>query len=384
MIDILFIIESDNVVHSNILIQPKEVTSITEFIGLNSPKAVILNYNDWGYLKWIVDQKSFNYLKENLTERIPDILTRQLFYRSMLELTRDAKISCPEYLDMIIKLIKHETNEDIISNTIKTISSLIAYYLPLRVYPYYSSKMFDLICELLAKNVLNKEIVLNLIEALLCFAYSAEHAEFLKDWLIHGPFVILDGSKIEIPTTLLSQDNRFNIVAFIHKIKTISIEEKAKLLEAEVERDKNSDRSIRARLCCKSSLPDATVKKEIWDKLINHPTSESLYNMKSLMAHFAPINQIDLVEEYLRRRFFEDVLKLGNQDFFYLTPFFMYCSPILLVENEIIEKLESLVEEAKEYETVHKKLLEMVDDMKRFRKAQALAEIYLTLLNKWA
>jgi aminopeptidase N len=383
MIDILFVYENENKVFKKILVNPEEITSVSEMIGEVAPKAVVLNYNDWAYLKWIVDQKSFNYLKDNLLERIPDILTRQLFYRSILELTRDAKISGPEYLDIIIKMIRHETNEDIISNSIKNIAPLIANYIPIRVYPHYASQMFDLTCELLGKNISNKEIVLNLIEALLSFAYLPEHAEFLKNWLIDGPSVTLNGNKVTIPSNLLTQDHRFSIVAFIHKIRTISIEEKSKLLEAEVERDKNSDRSIRARCSCKASLPDPAVKAEIWDKLINNPTSESLYNMKSYMAHFAPINQLDIVDDYLRIKFFDDVLKIGNQDFFYITPFMMYFSPVLLVENEIIEKLETLAEKAKEFENLQKKLLELIDDMKRFRKAQSLAEIYLSILNKW-
>lgn len=383
MIDILFVYENENKVYKNILINPEEITSLQEMNGVDAPKAVILNYNDWGYLKWIVDQKSFNYLKDNLIQRVPDILTRQLFYRSILELTRDAKISCPEYLDMIIKLIKHETNEDIISNSIRNISSLIALYLPIRVYPYYSAQMFDLIRELLGKNSNNKEIVLNLIEALISFAYSQEHAEILKEWLSNGPYVNLNGNKITIPENLLTQDNRFRIVAFIHTVRTISNEEKSKLLEAEVLRDNNSDRSIRARCSCKAALPDLAVKKEIWDKIINHPTDESLYNMKSYMSYFAPINQLDIVDEYLRDRFFEDAMKIGNQEFFYITPFMMYCSPMIIVENDIIVKLDNLTEKAKEFETLHKKLLELVDDMKRFRKAQSLAEIYLSLLNKW-
>jgi len=383
MIDILFVYENENKIFQKILVNPEEITSVSDIIGEVAPKAVILNYNDWGYLKWIVDKKSFDYLKDNLLERIPDILTRQLFYRSILELTRDAKISSPEYLDIIIKMIRHETNEDIISNSIKNIAPLIANYLPLRVYQYYSSQMFDLTCELLAKNVNNKEIVLNLIEALLSFAYLPEHAEFLKDWLINGPSVKLTGNTVTIPSNLLTQDHRFSIVAFIHKIRTISLDEKSKLLEAEIERDKNSDRSVRARCSCRSSLPDPSVKAEIWDKLINKPTSESLYNMKHYMAHFAPINQLDIVDDYIRNKFFEDVLKIGNQDYFYLTPFMMYCSPVLLVENEIIEKLEALTEKAKELETLHKMLLELIDDMKRFRKAQSMAEIYLSILNKW-
>lgn len=377
MIDILFFFENSTEVYKNVLIQAHEITSLEAAIGQKSPLAVILNYNDWGYLKWAIDNKSLEYLKNNLLERVPDTLTRQLFYTSIFNLTRDAKISAPEYLDIILKVLEHETNDDVLTTSLRNVSGTISNYVPLHMYPKYSSKMFELTGKLIANNMNNKEIILNLLELTIVFAHSEEHMNILREWLEKGPYVMKNGERVEIPTNLLNQDNRFSIVAFIHRSRQISLEEKTKLLENEILRDKNSDRSIRAKCKCKAALPDAEIKKELWDTFVNKPESESLYNIKSYMSYFASVDQLDLVREYIDEKFFEDALKVGKQEHFYVDAFVMNCGPGFYVSEETVKKLEELAEKSKEYDTLHRRLLELADDIRRFYKAQCLAEVYI-------
>jgi aminopeptidase N len=383
MMDILFIYENENVEHKCILINAEEYTNLESFVGLKSPKAVILNYNDWAFVKWIVDNKSLEFLGQNLIEKVPDTLTRQMFYRSLFEITRDAKISCPAFLDIILKLLQHENNDEVLSTTLRNISGLIANYLPVKFYPHYSSLMFELVEKILAYNLSNKEMVINLLELILVFAHDDEHIGMLKSWLENGPWVRRNGVKVEIPSNLLNQDNRFTIVALIHRSRHYSAEEKASLLEAEVTRDGNSDRSVRARCRCRASLPDFEIKKELWDKFTNKPDSDSLCNMKSYMSGFSSIDQLDIVETFINEKFFEDVLKIASKDFFYVNAFVSYCGPIFYVSDSTIEKLEALAEKTKDFDICRRTLLELSDDMRRFIKAQQIAELYLSLLNRW-
>jgi hypothetical protein len=287
-------------------------------------------------------------------------------------------ISCPEYLDIILKVLVHETNEDVLTSTLRNISGLIANYMPLKYYGEYSSRMFDLCLRLLGDNLKNKEIVLNLIDLILVFAHSEEHMKFLRKWIETGPYVEKNLEKHKIPTALLNQDNRFNIVAFIHRSREISLEEKTRLLEAEIEKDKNSDRSVRARCKCRGALPDAAIKAELWDKFVNHPDSESLYNIKSYMSSFASNDQLDLVEEYVNGKFFDDSLKVGQQEHFYVDAFVMCCGPSYQVSQETVDKLEILAEKSKDYDSLRRRVLELADDVRRFHKAQTLAQEYLS------
>ena len=132
-------------------------------------------------------------------------------------------------------------------------------------------------------------------------------------------------------------------------------------------------------------MPDKKNKEEVWDKLVNFPKSDSLHNKRALMMGFAPINQIDLVEEFLTEKFFDDISIIGKNDYFYIDYFLMFCAPTIFVDQKIIEKFEakiSTMDSTLDY--TKKNLIEMVDDIKRYQKAQAFTTLKASLLNRWS
>ena len=91
------------------------------------------------------------------------------------------------------------------------------------------------------------------------------------------------------------------------------------------------------------------------------------------MSGFRPLGQLDLVEKYVKEKFFEDILKIAKTDYFYLSAFIEYCSPEYYATDEIIKKIEAKAAEATMSEILKRYLLELADDMKRFKKTQELA-----------
>lgn len=382
MTDILFIYdienESSNKVFKNVIYEPKTVTTINQCLGLEAPKAVILNYNDWAYFKWVIDRQSIDFLKTNLF-KLNNLLTKQLVYRSLYDLTRDSRLSGIEYIEIILNLITKETNEEIIATVLRSVQGIISNYIPIQYYEKYSALLFDSVHELLKnalkqKENLNKEVVLHLIDYLIGFTYGEENILKLKNYLNEG--IVIEGNRVD--DKLFTQANRFRIVQLVHRSRVISKEEKAQLLETEVLKDKNSDRSVLARHACYAATPDAHIKQELWDKYVNKPTSDSLYNMETSMAYFASRDQLDLVKEYINDKFFDGLLAIGkNNDFFYVRSFISSLAPIYFVDKETIERLEKLAEEIKSLDAVRKVLLETIDSMKRSLKAHNLCEEYL-------
>ena len=365
--------QSENIVKA-IMIPPQEKYTVKEFEGVKTPKAVILNYNDWGFFKWVVDKKTIEYLKTNLMEKIPDVLSRQMFYRSLFDMTRDAVLPCQDFLEFVSNFMLTETSEDIISNILRKVNSVVYNYLPLSMVKEYANKMFDLIQKLLVRNINNTEIVMLLLELLPSFSQTEEHTMMLKQWLeTEEPSVSIEGKTVNIPKDLVNQSIRFSICALIYQLKSVSLEEKENILNKEIEKDKNSDLSIRAKNRCKASLPDPKIKEELWDTFINKTNSDSLYNLKAYMSGFRPLGQLDLVEKYVKEKFFEDILKIAKTDYFYLSAFIEYCSPEYYATDEIIKKIEAKAAEATMSEILKRDLLELADDMKRFKKTQELA-----------
>jgi len=172
----------------------------------------------------------------------------------------------------------------------------------------------------------------------------------------------------------------FQLFFQIYNSRTIPLEEKSKLLQTETERDKNSDRSVRAKFKCEACIPDKANKKEMWKIFISNKT-ESLHNMASAMNGFTSRGQLDLTEEYLTQHFFTDVVTVAkNNEHFYLENFISACGPRYFVNEDMISRLEKLAEEQKSIDTLNRKIKEMSDDMRRFLKAHKLCEQYLSNL----
>ncbi len=389
LIDVLFlnnfedILSTENSVFKNILIQPEETTIISNFIGQKAPKAVILNHNDYGYFKWIIDRRSIDNLKTTLP-LIQDNLLKALVYRSLFDMMRDSKISGFEYVEMITNFLVSETSEISLPNLFTNLYSAIYNYVPIRFYIDQCSKIFSIILKMLksqlilfnSKNpVASKDLILNLILRLFTFSCTEEHYDMFVRWLDNTPQTIDD---VIFPDNIISQEHRFSMVKNIFESKLVPFEKKEALLQREIENDKMSDRSVLNKCYCLAIRPDKTIKEELWNKFVNMPKSDSLYNMVSMMNGFSPISQMDLTSEYSKDKFFEIISKVSKEnDHFYLSSFFGCLGPSRYPESEIILKLQKSSDENKENDTLNKCILEMIDDLKRKKKAYDLCEEYL-------
>jgi len=90
---------------------------------------VILNAEDNGYCKVILDPTSIAYLKENLNELEED-LTRLIVWRSLWDMVRDGKISGVEFLTSVVKHLPTETSTTINSEVIAFTKAGIEGYCP--------------------------------------------------------------------------------------------------------------------------------------------------------------------------------------------------------------------------------------------------------------
>lgn len=379
-VDILFIYdfkdEKANKVFPQIMIDNKPET-VLDFSKETAPKVVFLNYNDWGYMKLNFDKHSIASFKEGLID-FNDPLSKQLICRSLFDQCRDSKLSSIEYLDIVLTLLEHEKNENILGSLLRSINGAIRGYVPLKYNETYKKKTFDIIVKMLQRELsqttLNKDILKQLFLYLQSYCTNDEDRKILIGFLSEKPSF----NGIEVDPKLIGQENRFRMVANIYKSKTISKEDKEKYLEAEVKKDNNSNDSVMAKLTCSALIPELKVKEDLWNKFVNQSTSESLVNMEALMSGFAPIDQLDLVKDFLREKFFEVLPQVGkNNETFYVRNFISYCSPNMFVEEEIIKKMDDLVEKVKDMSQVKRYLMEEADSMKRKLVAHKLCEEYL-------
>jgi len=115
-------------------------------------------------------------------------------------------------------------------------------------------------------------------------------------------------------------------------------------LNREIKRDKNSHDSTSAKISCNAALLDRKNKEKLWKKITEESNSDSLTNMESIMMGFALVEQYDLVEDFLKEKFFEVLPKIEkNNEAFFVDYFIAYLSPQQFTNDNIIQKIDKLI-----------------------------------------
>jgi aminopeptidase N len=374
IVDFLFIYDFEddtkNKVFTRQIIEPKNETNF-DFSSELLPKIVFLNYNDYGYMKLDLSYIDMENLKQYLL-KCKDTLIKAALYRALFDTFRDSKISSIEFLNITIETIKVESDEDIISVLLGYISSVIKAYLPLKYISEYKSKFFKTMKEMLEKELsqinFNKDKAKNLLIYLNGFASDEEDKKYLIRLL-------------NLESSMITQSRRFAYVKTIYTSRKIPLEEKEKLLEREIKKDKNSGDSLTAKYTCNAALPDRANKERLWKKITEESNSDSLTNMEAIMMGFAPVEQYDLVEDFLKEKFFEVLPKIGkNNEAFFVRYFIGYLAPSHFTDDEIIQKMDKLINELKEDKDqaqIVKYLTETCEIMKRTKISREKCEKYL-------
>ena len=379
IVDFLFVYDFDddskNKVFKRQVIEPKNET-VFDFSNELAPKIVFLNYNDYGYMKLDLSYMNLDELKNYLL-KCKDPLIKVALNRALFDTFRDFKITSIEFLDITLETIKNEQDEDTFSVLLGYISSVIKNYLPLKYIPEYKKKFFKILKKMLENQLsllqYNKDIVKNILIYLNGYAVEDEDKKYLIKLL-------------NLESKLMTQSRRFAYVGTIYTSRTIPLKEKEYLLNAEIKRDKNSKDSIEAKITCNAALPDRKNKELLWKKLTEESNSDSLANMEAIMGGFAPVEQYDLVEDFLTQKFFEVLPKLGKiNESFYLKYFISYLAPSHFTTDEIIQKMDNLINELKEdkeQSQIVRYLSETCDIMKRTKIAREKCEKYLETIKK--
>ena len=320
-------------------------------------------------MKLDFDKRSLEGLKQGLP-LLKDALIKQSIYRSLFDQMRDGKFTSAEYVELAFELIHTETNDNNLSLLLRHTHSTIASYIPYKYLLSYKKKFFSHLKTIFDKELSKVDYSHDIIKQILQFMPANVTDEEDRKFLI---------KLLNIDSKIISQDNRFSFVKNIFKSKKIPKEVKESILEEEIKRDKNSNKSVQTKICCNALLPDKENKEKLWNKITKESTSDSLYNMIEIMNGFAPFDQVDLVKDYCTNKFFEVLPEIGKKnESFFVESFVASCGPgTYFINEENIKKMEKICEEVKDMHQVKKYVMEETDDMKRCLKGHKLCEEYI-------
>lgn len=222
------------------LLYPKEVNEVT-YDGSKKYKAILLNYQDHTFAKNNLDQTSRQFFADNL-EKIKDVLSRTLVWRSFFDMVKDAKITSRDYLNFVVKNIGQEKSDSIFERQFDLIHAAITSYTPIPYREELGNIAFNLLLDLLkSTSPENKNRIVILKSKLTNFAFSGANKKVLIDWR-EGKFELLK----EHPMTVVQE---WSAVVGAFTLKDLSLEQKQALFASQKEKD-NSDTAKLKRYTC--------------------------------------------------------------------------------------------------------------------------------------
>lgn len=361
MMDIALYVEDFNqVTVKRVLVESQPETTVKEIIGKKAPTAVFLNENDYSYSKIRLDVGSIHAFQANLN-KIKDNLTRMMVWRSFWDMVRDGVTSAEEFLKLVTAQLHFENEESIVSGALGYSLSATTHFVPKEQREAEEMVLYNTV-ETRLKIEKKANIKQLLVSYLIHFANTIDQKKFLLKWLTEGT---------GMEDYSLSLNQRYAILQKIYADSNFPIEEKKKLLEKELEKDKSDD-GVRAQKSCNAAIPTAESKDHHWKMLIEDDSKESAHMLYAVMSGFNSKGQKDLLEPYIAK-YFEALPGIFEKRPRRFAEAFCTNLRPREVNEELLKRFEEINKTIPEDQKTFKKVvLEEIEDIKRILKGQGL------------
>lgn len=264
-------------------------TSVDSLIGEQCPDLVYPNYQDWGFVKVNLDQKSFNTVKSAIST-VADPLLRSMLWQSLSDSVSDGLLPLNQFIDVLLANIEKEQDYTMMRQLSGKLRTALGYLSGFDddVAEYrnrQSKRLAQMAWQQLLQNQNNNQIQ-RVWYGL--FSAAANTPDGLKK--LHA---LLTG-ELEVKGVTINQDRRWSIIAQLNRYDYPGSLE---LIEQEKLNDR-SDSGLKRALSAKASRPDPQ-EKAYWLAQLNHPEPDYAYPMlRSVMGSLFPGNQSKLQEQY--------------------------------------------------------------------------------------
>jgi aminopeptidase N len=331
---------------------------VPEARGEARPSLVFPNYGDHGYAKVALDRDSLAFLKEHM-QRIDDALLRLQLWTSLWSMVRDQQLRSTEYLELVRNKISREESPELVEAVLSNATAAIARYVPESLKSMEAHAFVDVANKALRGNI-SKDLKIIWARNLISNAVAAEDI-VLAARLADGEEVI-DGVEI-------AQDMRWAIAAKFVAYGLPGAEER---VAAEAARDP-SDRGVRAKLRCETSVPSEAAKTNAWTKFQGEGYG-SLYLTAAAMSGFNWSEQRALLEPYVERFFSSLPGVFRTKDKEFASDYFRSLFPGYRVERDVLEQSERVLSAyGQELPVLARTIKEANDDLLRSIKCREFA-----------
>jgi aminopeptidase N len=283
-------------------IEPKQETTIT-YDGTKNYKALLLNYDDQSFVKHVLDRQSVEFFSKNLN-KVPDVMSRQLIWRTFYDMVKDSKITSQKYVEIFLNNIAQETFDSIFEKQFDLISMSISNFTPHKYREKLNDCVFYFTLWLLKtapKENANRLVVLR--NKLVEFASSQEAKKVLVDWY-NESFQPLKEHKMTV-------GQQWSTIVKSFTLKDWTVEQKEELFAKQAAVDTSDTQKSKRATCDSLKASDEELPK-IYEGFKDKDSKVSASLKKASMSGFNHWNHVDWLNGAYFKQYFEDLPVLAT------------------------------------------------------------------------
>jgi aminopeptidase N len=260
-------------------------TEVPELKGAACPDLVYPNYQDWGFVKAKLDQRSFAAARKSLS-KVEDPLLRTMLWQSLWDGVRDGELPLNDFLQAALHNAPAEKDYVLLGDVLGKTARAKAYLDKMGAGSAYARKTAAALEQMAWKGAESStgDFQRRWFGSYVGFATTPEAQKRLAQ--------VLDGS-VQLKGLNVSQDVRWSI---IEHLSSVGYAGAAALLAAEQEKDK-SDTGQSAALAATVARPDAKVKEEWLAQINDLQTKLPFARLRTAMDAMYPPSQNKLGEQ---------------------------------------------------------------------------------------
>jgi aminopeptidase N len=273
-------------------------TEVPALVGKACPALVYPNYEDWGFAKVTLDERSFATARAHLTDS-DDIMLRAMLWQSLSDGLRERRVALPDYIDAVLANIDRETDYTLVRQGLG-----------------YLDNAQELLRSFGNDSPATRKYAQGATRRIEDAAWAGTLANagqrdkarsWLSTWIdaAHTPAAIarlrelLDG-KLKLPGIEIDQQTRWQLV---YELNRYDAPGSAALIDAELARDGSED-GQRSALAARVARPDPEVKAQWLAKIQALPTAELPYaRLRTAMGSLYPAGQEALAAASQQQRY---------------------------------------------------------------------------------
>ncbi|MBK7843422.1 MAG: aminopeptidase N [Bdellovibrionales bacterium] len=281
----------------SVLLKDKQI-AVPEAAGKPCPLLVYPNYEDYGYMKIKLDERSLAELPKHIHE-ITDPFDRQLFWSALWDMVRDANLNLYKFADLAIENLNQEKDPDTLRDIVRYLlgrgsnQASVLYYLPNS--SLGEKKIYDAFAQKIERAVFRQLLI------------AHPSSEIQKVWLDSfirsartefglSKLKALLAGDLKLTGLPIDQDKRWDI---IEVMASHNYSEPLLLIEKESVRDPSSS-GKQNRMNAQASIATWEAKQPWLNELTKKRSDYSFDQLRNIISSLFPRHQVALRELYAK------------------------------------------------------------------------------------